>query len=223
MARKLRLDVPGYPQHVIQRGNDRGTCFFDDSDYMAYLEFLGLAIARAGCSLHAYVLMNNHVHLLVTGHHEGSIGTMMQSLGGRYVRYVNRQYHRTGTLWEGRFKSSIIESDRYLLACYRYIEMNPVRAGMVREPGHYFWSSYRHHANERCDSLIEDHDLFLMLGKTPEQRASRYKKLFEDQLDERSLKRIRESVNGGRVLGTEKFSRQIRAALRKKTGKPGSE
>ncbi len=220
MARKLRLDVPGCPQHVIQRGNNRSLCFFDDSDCMAYLDFLGRALAKSGCSLHAYVLMTNHVHLLVTSRREGGIGTMMQSLGRRYVRYFNRQYHRTGTLWEGRFKSSIIESDRYLLACYRYIESNPVRAGMVLDAGHYFWSSFRHHANERRDPLIEDHDLFLMLGKTPEQRASRYKKLFEDPLDERSLRQIRNTANSGKVLGSAEFSRQIRAALRQK---PGSE
>jgi putative transposase len=218
MARKLRLDVPGYPQHVIQRGNNRGVCFFDDSDYMAYLEFLGLALHKAGCSLHAYVLMTNHVHLLVTGHHEGSIAVMMQSLGRRYVRYINLQYHRTGSLWEGRYRSSIIESDRYLLACYRYIEMNPVRAGLAKRPEHYFWSSYRHHANHRTDPLIEDHSLFMMLGETANQRAIRYRKLFEKQLDEQSLERIRASANSGRVLGSEKFDRQIRAALRRRSG-----
>ena len=218
MARKLRTDIPGYPQHVIQRGIDRGACFYDDSDYMAYLEFLGLALSKSGCSLHAYVLMTNHVHLLMTGHHEGSLSVMMQSLGRRYVRYFNHRHRRSGTLWEGRYKSSIIESDRYLLACYRYIELNPVRAGMVRDPGHYIWSSFRHHANERRDPLIEDHELFLMLGNTPEQRARRYRNLFDEQLDERSLSQIRKSVNGGRVTGTERFSRRIRAALRRKPG-----
>ena len=220
MARKPRLDVPGYPQHVMQRGNNRGVCFFDGSDYLAYLEFLGLALHKARCSLHAYVLMTNHVHLLMTGHHEGAIGVMMQSLGRRYMRYVNRRYHRTGTLWEGRYKSNIIESDRYLLACYRYIEMNPVRAGLVRYPGQYFWSSYRHHANERCDPLINDHDLFLMLGKTSGDRARRYLKQFGDQLGERIMRQIRGSANSGKVLGSEKFLRQIRIAMQRK---PGSE
>jgi putative transposase len=202
LARRLRIDVPGVPQHVIQRGNNRSVCFYDDGDYVAYLEFLGRAIHKAGCSLHAYVLMTNHVHLLVTGHHVGSVGVMMQSLGRCYVRFINHQYRRTGGLWEGRYKSCLINSDRYLLTCYRYIEMNPVRSRMVHAPGHYAWSSYRHHVDERPDPLIEDHDLFLMLGNSPSVRAVRYRELFREPLDEMNVDRIRQNTNKGTVLGS---------------------
>jgi len=212
MARRRRLDVPGYPQHVIQRGNNRNACFFEDRDYRAYLEFLGLAIAKTGCRLHAYVLMTNHVHLLLTGQHVGAISGLMQSLGRRYVRFINRQYRRTGSLWDGRFKSSLIASDRYLLACYRYVEMNPVRAGLVRDPGDYPWSSFRHHVNKRRDLLIDDHELFRALGPNREMRAERYRKLFREPLEEPSLQRIRRSIDGGRVLGSERFGRRARAA-----------
>ncbi len=128
MARLPRLDMPGVPQHVIQRGNNRTACFFDPADYTFYLECLGEAAQKARCAVHAYVLMTNHVHLLVTAEVPGGLSLMMQSLGRRYVRYVNRLYGRTGTLWEGRFKSSLVESERYFLTCSRYIELNPVRA-----------------------------------------------------------------------------------------------
>lgn len=210
MARSVRLDLPDYPQHIIQRGHNRSTCFFRDSDYLAYKEFLGLALEKSGCSLHAYVLMRNHVHLLVTGRFNGGVAVMMQSLGRRYVRYINRIRKRTGTLWEGRYKSSIIETDRYLLTCYRYIEMNPVRAGIVTQPEHYLQSSHVHHVNMRFDPLIDDHSLFMNLGQTAEERAFRYQRMFEKHLEEKAVDRIRSNTNSGRVLGSEKFSRQVR-------------
>lgn len=131
MARMPRVTCPDLPHHVIQRGNNRSAIFFDDSDYRAYLNWLAESMEKYGCSLHAYVLMTNHVHLLLTPESESSISQTLQSLGRRYVRYINGVYGRAGTLWEGCYKSSIVQSEQYLLTCYRYIELNPVRAGMV--------------------------------------------------------------------------------------------
>ena len=142
MARKPRFNLPGVPQHVIQRGNNREPCFYGDGDYQRYLGDLREAADRNDCRLHAYVLMTNHVHLLVTPMAEHGVTHLMQDLGRKYVRYINHNYQRTGTLWEGRYKSSLIDSEAYLLVCMRYIELNPVRAGMVQHPGEYRWSSY---------------------------------------------------------------------------------
>ena len=141
MARKPRFVLPGYPRHVVQRGNNRQACFFDESDYRKYLDSLAEAAHKYHCQVHAYVLMTNHVHLLVTPTTDEGISQMMQSVGRRYVRYFNGVYRRTGTLWEGRYKASLVQTDSYLLTCYRYIELNPVRAEMVPDPGDYPWSS----------------------------------------------------------------------------------
>ena len=154
MARKPRFNLPGVPQHVIQRGNNRESCFFDAEDYRCYLDALGHASKQCGCAVHAYILMTNHVHLLVTQERRDGVSAMMQSLGRRYVRYINDRHRRTGTLWEGRYKAALVDSERYLLACYRYIELNPVRAGMVELPGRYPWSSYRYNALGMPDSLV---------------------------------------------------------------------
>jgi len=146
MARKPRVFLQGVAQHVVQRGNNREPCFFAEADYQFYLECLAESATKYACQLHAYVLMTNHVHLLVTPENESSLSGMMQSLGRRYVRYVNHTYKRTGTLWEGRYKSSLVQSENYLLTCSRYIELNPVRANMVETPAEYRWSSYGHNA-----------------------------------------------------------------------------
>jgi putative transposase len=143
MARLPRYTLPGQPQHVILRGNNRSIIFAADEDYRFFLDCLGDAATRHGCVIHAYVLMTNHVHLLITPEHEGSIGKALQSVGRRYVQYFNYTYQRTGTLWEGRYKATLIDSESYLLTCYRYIELNPVRADMVPHPRDYLWSSYR--------------------------------------------------------------------------------
>ena len=140
MARRPRIDAPGIPQHVIQRGVNRCACFHDDLDREFYLAAIGEVAGLHACSIHAYVLMTNHVHLLVTGQQTSSVSAMMQSLGRRYVRRFNNRHGRSGTLWEGRFKSSLVDSEQYLLTCYRYIEMNPVRARMVADPGDHAWS-----------------------------------------------------------------------------------
>lgn len=223
MARRPRLDLPGIPQHVIQRGNNRAVCFFDVEDYVAYLDFLSQASDKAGCSIHAYVLMTNHVHLLATAQEQRGMARMMQSLGRRYVRYVNDTYRRTGTLWEGRFRSTLVDSERYLLACYRYIELNPVRAALVSDPLEYPWSSYSHHVGACVDPLVGDHEVFLAIGRDPEQRAARYRELCQQGLREAELRRIRDRTNRGYVLGSKRFTRQIEAALRRRVtpGKPG--
>ena len=129
--------------YVIQRGNNRQACFYADQDYQFFLEWLGKYAKETGCAIHAYVLMTNHVHLLVTPKQAESAGQLMKRLGQRYVQYVNRTYRRSGTLWEGRFRSCLTQDDEYLLRCYRYIELNPVRAGMVSHPAEYPWSSYQ--------------------------------------------------------------------------------
>ncbi|MGH8029050.1 MAG: transposase [Arenimonas sp.] len=150
MPRGRRIDAADVPQHIIQRGNDRQACFFREGDYTYYLQALLEACMAQGCRLHAYVLMTNHVHLLMTPEHCGAVARTMQSVGRRYVRHINDTLTRSGTLWEGRYKSSLVDSEQYLLACQRYIELNPVRAGMVAEPGEYRWSSFKRNALAAC-------------------------------------------------------------------------
>jgi putative transposase len=213
MARQPRIDLAGIPQHLIQRGNNRQACFFTNYDRRHYLEWLHQAAEKYGGSVHAYVLMTNHVHLLATGAEKGALGRMMQSLGRRYVRYVNSSYRRTGTLWEGRYKSSLIESDRYLLTCYRYIELNPVRANIVTLPGEYRWSSFNCNAGGKTDDLINPHATYLSLGKTEAARLSAYRRLFRDAIDNDEIRTIRDHVNQGKVLGSETFRNRIEAIL----------
>ena len=146
MARHPRFALPGHPQHVIQRGNNRDIIFVADEDYQFYRDRLAEACRRFGCHLHAYVFMTNHTHLLMTPSTAAGISQVMQSLGRVYVQYFNYRYHRTGTLWEGRFKATLIDTDRYLMTCHRYIELNPVRAGLVQRPEEYGWSSFLRNA-----------------------------------------------------------------------------
>lgn len=204
---------PGIPQHVIQRGNNRGVCFFAEADYQFYRQCLIEGMQRYGCAVHAYVLMTNHVHLLLTPETEESLSRMMRYLGSRYVQYINYVYRRSGTLWEGRFKSSLIDSERYLLTCYRYIELNPVRAGMVTKPGDYPWSSYAAHALGIADTLIQDHPLYLALGSNASARQVAYRDLFCSQLDESSINAIRDTINTGVALGGERFKDEIERTL----------
>ena len=216
MARVPRIDVAGIPQHVIQRGNNRTACFFADHDYFYYLQSLRQAAQKCSCCIHAYVLMTNHVHLLVTGSESRAIGRMMQSLGRLYVRYVNNRYKRTGTLWEGRFKSSLIDSDRYLLTCYRYIELNPVRAGLVQTPSAYRWSSYHHNALGEVDLLVRAHKNYLALGLTNRTRRAAYRRLFEQGVDDVDVESIRLHVNQGKVLGSQIFVDRIAGILNRR-------
>src|SRR3989344_709001 len=220
MARKPRFTLPGVPQHVIQRGNNREPCFFASEDFRFYLDCLKEAFEKYHCAVHAYVLMTNHVHLLVTPQTEAAVGNLMQSIGRRYVRYVNHTYRRSGTLWEGRYKASLVESETYLLACQRYIELNPVRAGMVAIPGDYRWSSYAGNAFGKADGYLTPHPEFLRLDADPEQRRHVYRELFRHHMENDLLHTIREALNQELVLGSERFKDKIEATL-KRRARPG--
>jgi len=209
MPRKPRFQLPGVPQHIIQRGNNREPCFRSQADYVRYLENLGDALQRNGCELHAYVLMTNHVHLLITPQAEYGISHTMQDTGRKYVQYFNRVNRRTGTLWEGRYKACLIDSDSYLLVCMRYIELNPVRAGMVRQPGEYRWSSYSTNAGGNYSTLIKPHAQYLQLGHDVSERLYAYRVLFRNCLDAAQLQQIREMLNQELVLGREDFKNTI--------------
>lgn len=209
MARLPRLNLPGVPQHVIQRGNNREACFFEDQDYKVYLSKLGEYAKKLDVAVHAYVLMTNHVHLLLTPKEAEGVSRLMQSLGRYYVRYMNHKYARTGTLWEGRYKSTVIDSEQYLLTVSRYIELNPVRADMVEQPGEYPWSSFRRNALGISIKLITPHEVYERLAKREATRQKRYLALFEKELTGYTLEEIRSSVNRGWVLGHDKFKQQI--------------
>jgi putative transposase len=214
MPRLPRFNLLDVPQHVIQRGNNRQACFFEPDDYLFYLDCLKTAADAAGCDVHAYVLMTNHVHVLTTPRREHAVPRMMQSVGRRYVQYINKKNRRTGTLWEGRYRASLVEAEPYLLTCYRYIEMNPVRArGMVDTPEQYRWSSYHANALGHGDAWLTPHPLYDALGRTSAERQARYRSLFSDKLGPDTLHEIRQSVNQGVVLGDETFRDQIEAAL----------
>jgi putative transposase len=223
MQRRARIKHGGEPHHIIQRGNNRSACFFSEEDYRFYLESVAAVAARYHCVIHAYMLMTNHVHLLATSQNSEGLPLMMRYLGSRYVRYVNSVYQRSGTLWGGRYKSSVIDSERYLLTCCRYIEFNPVRAGIVATPADYPWSSYGTHANGRPDDLLREHSCYLDLGKDNRTRQEAYRALFNDRLDSESLATIRAAVNSGLVLDGERFKDQIEAVLSRsvRAGKPG--
>ena len=222
MPRLPRFNLVGVPQHIIQRGNNRQACFFDEDDYLFYLECLRDAAARAGCDIHAYVLMTNHVHLLATPQQADAASRMMQSVGRRYVQHVNRRHQRTGTLWEGRYRASLVEAERYLLTCYRYIELNPVRArDMADRPDDYRWSSYKANAHGTGDAWLTPHPLYQRLGQTGAERRAAYRELVTAGLDTDELQEIRNSTRQGVVLGSETFREQIETALKQRT-RPGS-
>jgi putative transposase len=216
MARLPRFVIPGQPQHVIQRGNNREALFDAEGDYRFYLEKLAAAAEKHECSIHAYVLMTNHVHVLVTPGTEEGIGKMMQMVGRYYVQYFNYCYQRTGTLWEGRYKATLVDSDQYLLTCMRYIELNPVRADMVKHPSEYPWSSYRYNALGKADHLVKPHSEYLRLGGLEPEREEAYRQLFRTRIPQMTLDAIRESTNKSWVLGSDRFKRRIE----KKLGRP---
>jgi putative transposase len=223
MSRKPRFILPGVPQHVIQRGHNREPCFYVTDDYRRYCRDLQEAAGKNQAQIHAYVLMTNHVHLLVTPCQPHSITHMMQDLGRKFVRYINRTYRRTGSLWEGRFKASLVDSEAYLLTCMRYIEMNPVRAGMVTHQGDYRWSSYVANATGQSDTLVRPHPLYQSLGETEAQRQHAYRDLFRMHLDAEELHAVREALNQELVLGREDFKNKIEAMIKRQTrpGQPG--
>ena len=192
MTRHRRIFVPGFPFHVVQRGNNRHPIFLDDADRVRYLDILIAATKHNESAIHCYVLMGNHVHLLITPEREGALAKTMQSVGIRYVRYFNTRYERTGGLWDSRYHASLVETDRYLLACYRYIELNPVRAGVVEHPAEYIWSSHRYHAFGDRNRFISTHACYLDLGDVTLQRQERYRALFDQQLTDDEINTIRD-------------------------------
>ena len=213
MPRNPRPDLAGIPQHIVQRGNNRQACFFAETDYTCYLTQLRGSSVRYGCRIHAYVLMTNHVHLLATPEEVGAVSRMMQLLGRQYVGHVNGRYRRSGTLWEGRFKSSLVDTQRYLLACYRYIELNPLRAAMVASPADYRWSSYHANALGGDDPLVTPHPEYLDLGKSREARRKAYRGLFDEVLDEETINEIRRYLDQQKALGSNRFRQAIEQAL----------
>ena len=211
--------------HLIQRGNNRSACFFATDDYARYLRHLGDLASQFGCRVHAYALMTNHVHLLLTPDTVDGASLLMKHLGQRYVQHVNRTYRRSGTLWEGRFKSCLAQSEAYVLACYRYIELNPVRAGMVAHPRDYRWSSYRANADGEASALVVAHNEYLRLGHSEAARQTAYRGLLNALLDPAIVTSIRDATNGNVALGNERFQLEIEAALgrrahRGKAGRP---
>jgi putative transposase len=212
--------VPGVAVHVIQRGNNRVACFGHDNDYLMYLAHLRQLSEKYECSVHAYCLMTNHVHLLITPQAADACPGLMRDLGQRYVQYFNRRYERSGTLWEGRFKSCIAQSALYILGCYRYIELNPVRASMVDHPSGYLWSSYAVNSGMRSDPLITPHSEFMALSAVPESRHCAYRALVDQRLEPGLQKAIRDATNGGYPLATDAFKRTVLAPLGLRT-EPG--
>ena len=209
MPRNGRFVIPGLPMHVIQRGNNRSACFHSDGDRSFYLFHLTRALERFDCALHAYCLMANHVHLLLTPATAGACGLLMKHIGQLQTQYMNRTYKRTGALWEGRFRSCIVQSERYLLACYRYIELNPVRAGLVHRPHDYAWSSYRANALTAASPIVTPHDEYLRLGATQAERKRAYAELVATGLEESALHDIRLCTGSGQPLGDRTFQRGL--------------
>lgn len=205
MPRRPRLVAADIPLHIIQRGNNRSKCFFENSDYLVYLDLLERSAVAARCRIHAYALMSNHVHILASPVDPDGPGSMMKALGERYVQYVNRRYNRSGTLWDGRFKSCLVQDDTYLLVCHRYIELNPVRAGMVSDPGMYRWSSHRRNAYCQRDPVITPHPIFSSLGEDDFSRAHRYRGLFAETLPDSTLAHLRDATNYNYTFGSKGF------------------
>jgi putative transposase len=205
MARLARLYVPDQPQHVILRGIDQQSAFCDEEDYLLFIDCLKMASRDHQLAIHAYALMPSAVQLLVTPRQEASLPKAMQAVGRRYVAHFNRRYGRRGTLWEGRYRATVIEGARYFLLCSRYLELNPTRANLVASPEAYRWTSYAHHVGLTLDPLITDHPLYWELGNTPFERQRVYKELCEQPLDERAVGELHQATVKGWVLGSPTF------------------
>ncbi|HEX3121820.1 MAG TPA: transposase [Rhodanobacteraceae bacterium] len=218
MPRRPSIDLPHVTLHVVQRGNDRRPCFFTTADYGRYRCDLREIALREGCEIHAYVLMTNHVHLLMTPSAVGQVARIMQALGRRYVRYVNDRYHRTGTLWEGRYRTCLVGTERYLLRCYRYIELNPVRAAMVRQPDDYRWSSYRSNAFGAFDPLVRPHASYVALGIDSEQRCTAYREFVAQATGETELDEIRLLLQRQHAFGPDRFRDAIEVQPGRRAG-----
>ena len=228
MARLPRYVIPGQPQHIIQRGNNRQAIFAADEDYGFFRDALIDASVKHNLAIHAYVWMTNHIHLLATPGEEDSIGKVFQSVGRKYVQYFNFKYQRSGTLWEGRYRATVVDSERYLLAVMRYIELNPVRANMAAHPRDYTWSSYGRNAGgatgKDADWLVL-HPEYRRLGRTVQEQQAAYRQLFKAAVSHDDLKAIRDCTHKGWALGSERFSKKMEAmgqrrAMSKGVGRP---
>lgn len=225
MARLPRLTLPGYPHQVIQRGNNRQPIFASNADYQTLLDLLAENAKKFGVAIHAYVLMNNHFHLLATPETVDGLPQMMQAVGRRYVRYFNDTQQRSGTLWEGRYKSTLIQAERYLLACMVYIDLNPVRAGLVAQARDYPWSSHGHYTGQRIDKLITPHPLYWALGNTPFAREAAYADLVQRGISSVQQAALTDSVLRGWALGEPDFvtdlqKRTERRVTKRTAGRP---
>jgi len=216
MSRRARIMLPNVPVHIIQRGNNRQVCFVADEDYPCYLDWLKEYAGKTGCHVHAFVLMSNHVHLLLTADRLDSAGQLMKALGQRYVQYFNRTYRRSGTLWEGRFRSCLLQDEAYLLNCMRYIELNSVRAGMVDHLGNYPWSSYRANAQGEPSGLVEPHGLYNRLAEELSGCQLVYRELFRYALEPGFVDQVRHATNRNVVLGNDRFGEEIAKMLGKR-------
>lgn len=213
MPRLPRFNAPGLAQHIIQRGNNRQPCFSEHEDYCAYAGWLREYADRYFVDIHAWVFMTNHVHLLVTPRQSCGVSMMMQSLGRQYVQYFNHKYQRSGTLWEGRFRSCLVDSEEYVLECYRYIELNPVRAKMVDSPEDYHWSSHATNARGLISNLCTPHSSFIALGRNSTVRQKHYRELFIGQTPQNMIDDIRSATQSGVVLGSESFKQDLKKKL----------
>jgi putative transposase len=223
MARLARLVVPHQLHHVMQSGNDRQQMFREPSDYLLFLEWLSQSARQFKVAIHTYALLPNHLHLLATPSDENGLSRMMQWIGRYYVPYFNNKYGRTGTLWQGRFKATVIEPVQYFITCSRYIELNPVRAGIVAAAAEYRWSSYAHHVGTKADPVVIDHPLYWSLGNTPFDREAAYLRLMEQPLTADEIDVLNEATLKGWLLGSEKFKESIarQTARRISPGKRG--
>jgi len=225
MPRRPRIHLDAVPLHIVQRGHNRSACFFTDQDRQSYLNWLHEALQREHCQLHAYVLMTNHVHLLITPQQAASVSRVIISVGRRYVQAINRAYGRTGTLWDSRYKSSLVQTQRYLLLCQRYIELNPVRAGLVSDPGDYPWSSYRANALGQANGLLTEHPEYLALATDAETRRRQYRGLFSSAMDAEPIADLRLALQQNQPIGDSRFYAEIEALTGqrrelKKRGRP---
>jgi putative transposase len=216
MARLPRLVVPNQPHHVVQRGIDTQIIFRDEADHVAFLGWLREAAKQFRVAIHAYVLMPDRLHLLLTPADGDGLGRMMQWVGRHYVPYFNQKYHRTGTLWQGRYKAGIIESDQYFMMCSRFIELCPVLDGLVNSALDYRWSSCAHHVGMRADPVITDHASYWALGNTPFDREAVYKRLIEQTLHTDEITLLNDAAHKGWALGSEKYKKHLEKEINRR-------
>jgi putative transposase len=217
MARLPRIVLPGQPQLILQRGHRDQVLFRRERDFQFYLDSLDSAAQCHGGDVHAYVVMGDHVHLLITPHAEESLARILQQVGRSYARYLNSAYRRSGALWDGRYKAAIIDSKHFLLACYRYIELDPVRCHRVAQPGDYPWSSYRAHAEGISNPMLHDHPLYQALGPTLGTRCDAYRASFHPVRDESAMEAIQAATLSDWVLGGDRFKAELIATLERRS------